>query len=203
MVEAGTETAGLAGGLSPINAPKPRPKAGFAMSARVSQDREVVNLDVALYSDIMTRKSGKIATLVEPFEGKNFDRHYLAYFDCFNRRLFFEAHEVLEVIWLPERHGAEGSFYKGLIQLAGAFVHLQKERLGPAQALFKLARGNLGTYPQAHQGLNLAKVLRLIDACESGLRESKLTNNPLHGVRDLELQLELPSDKMSASKSAA
>ena len=70
------------------------------------------------------------------------DPHYAGYFELFNRGKFFEAHDVLEHLWLPDRHGANGSFYKGLIQLAGAFVHLQRNRLRPAAALFKLARTN-------------------------------------------------------------
>ena len=94
--------------------------------------------------------------------GRGWDAHYLAFFDCFNRRLYFEAHEVLEELWLPQRHGPKGGFYKGLIQLAGAFVHLQKGRPGPATALFKLARANLEPYQPIHEGLDLGPVLALI-----------------------------------------
>ena len=68
--------------------------------------------------------------------------NYLGYFELFNAQLFYEAHDVLEELWLPIRREPQGDFYKGLIQLAGAFVHLQKNRLRPAAALFKLARTN-------------------------------------------------------------
>lgn len=169
------------------------------MGARVSQVCEVVNLDIAPYRDAMNRKSGKIAALVEPFEGRHFDPHYLAYFDCFNRRLFFEAHEVLEVIWLPQRQGSDGAFYKGLIQLAGAFVHLQKERLGPALALLGLARANLQVYPASHHGLDIPAVGRLIDRCEGALRSSSPAVNPLNGARESEFQLDWPNDKLVAN----
>ena len=110
----------------------------------------------------MSKKSGNINALIEPFRGQRHDAHYLGYFDCFNRQLFYEAHEVLEELWLGDRHGADGDFYKGLIQLAGAFVHIQKNRRGPAQALFKLARANLGKYPTRHHDLELAAVASLI-----------------------------------------
>ena len=69
---------------------------------------------------------------------------------------------MLEDLWLPDRHGANGNFYKGLIQLAGAFVHLQKNRLHPSAALFKLARTNLEKYPAPHEHLDLKFVLGLI-----------------------------------------
>jgi len=77
---------------------------------------------------------------------------------------------VLEDLWLPGRHGPNGDFYKGLIQLAGAFVHLQKNRLGPAAALFVLARSNLQKYPAIHEGLALGGVLAMI---EHWLRKSE------------------------------
>ena len=101
---------------------------------------------------------------------QNYDPGYLSYFECFNRQCFFEAHEVLEALWLPQRQGPNGLFYKGLIQLAGAFVHLQKNRLGPAVALFGLAKSNLQKYPATHEGLAVDRVLAVI---EDWLRKSK------------------------------
>ena len=83
----------------------------------------------------MTHKSGKVAEMVAAFQGRDLDARYLGYFDCFNRELFYEAHDVLEDLWLLDRKGADGDYYKGLIQLAGAFVHLQKGRLKPCIAL--------------------------------------------------------------------
>jgi predicted metal-dependent hydrolase len=111
----------------------------------------------------VSKKSGHIATLVERFRGGDLDARYLAYFDCFNRQLFFEAHEVLEDLWLTNRNGPDGAFYKGLIQLAGAFVHVQKKRSSPAAALLGLARDNLRKYPNVHQKLEIKVVLALIE----------------------------------------
>lgn len=111
----------------------------------------------------MSHKSPRISALAKPFEGRSLDARYLGYFDCFNQQRFFEAHEVLEELWLPLRRSPEAAFYKGLIQLAGAFVHLQKNRPGPALALFKLAHNNLQQFPACHEGLDLATVLALIE----------------------------------------
>lgn len=111
----------------------------------------------------MSRKDSKIEACISAFEGRALDAHYLAYFDCFNRQLFYEAHDVLEAIWLKDRHSPKGLFYKGLIQLAGAFVHLQKSRPGPAAALFRLARENLRTAPAVFEQLDVAEVLRVIE----------------------------------------
>jgi len=125
----------------------------------------------------MSKKSGAIAEIIEQFQGRDFDAHYLGYFECFNRRLYFEAHDVLEELWLAQRHGPNYSFYKGLIQLAGAFVHLQKERLQPAGSLFRLARTNISRYPAQHEKLDVTSVLGLIEDWLSRLEDGP--ENPL------------------------
>ncbi len=107
------------------------------------------------------------------------DAHYLGYFDCFNRQEFYEAHDVLEELWLADKYGPTGDFYKGLIQLAGAFVHLQKERLRPAAALFKLARTNLSKYPSSYEQLDLSEVLQLIECWLGWLEAENFSRNPL------------------------
>ena len=126
----------------------------------------------------MSHKSARIADLIESFQGREYNAHYLGYFDCFNHQLFYEAHEVLEDLWLADKTGVNGDFYKGLIQLAGAFVHLQKNRLRPAAALFKLTRANLARYPLRHEGLDLAGVSRMIENWLHALEAGRFASNP-------------------------
>jgi predicted metal-dependent hydrolase len=126
----------------------------------------------------VSKKSGKIAERIAAFQGNELSAYYLGYFDCFNRQEFYEAHDVLEELWLADRHGPKGDFYKGLIQLAGAFVHLQKERLRPSAALFKLARTNLMKYPVTYEHLNLALVLQLIETWLIWLEGRSFDHNP-------------------------
>ena len=132
------------------------------------------------WKEALSKKSEKIAALIASCQGKSRDAHYLGYFECFNRQLFYEAHDVLEELWLAQRHGPNDGFYKGLIQLAGAFVHLQKNRFGPAGALLRLSRKYLAPYPLTHEGLNLATVRQLIDHWLGALEEGGLSRNPLH-----------------------
>lgn len=126
----------------------------------------------------MSKKSPHIAARIAPFQGKELDAHYLGFFDCFNRQLFYEAHDVLEELWLADRRGPDGDFFKGLIQLAGAFVHIQKNRPGPAAALFRLARANLEKYPPRHWRLDVPATLALMDDCSRQL-ESTPETRPL------------------------
>ncbi len=88
---------------------------------------------------------------------------YQAYFYYFNCQKFYEAHDVLESLWLNERAGPNNNFFKALIQLAGAFVHLQKDRLQPSAALFRLSRSYLRQFPDNHERLDVAETLTLID----------------------------------------
>ncbi len=117
--------------------------------------------------------------MIESFQGQAYEAHYLGFFDCFNRQVFYEAHEVLEDLWLADKKGPNGDFYKGLIQLAGAFVHLQKNRLRPAAALFKLTRANLLKYPAQHKGLVLPEILQMISVWLTALEKGEYTLNPL------------------------
>lgn len=123
---------------------------------------ELVALKLSLGA--VSQKNEKISQWVMPFQGGQVDAHLLAFVDFFNRQLYFEAHEILEKLWLPARKSDDGAFFKGLIQLAGAFVHLQKGRSQPAVALFKLARKNLEHFPAGHHLLDRARTLEIIDS---------------------------------------
>ena len=127
----------------------------------------------------MSKKSAKIAALIEACKGKDMQAHYLGYFECFNQGLYFEAHDVLEELWLADRKGPNYSFYKGMIQLAGAFVHLQKNRLKPSAALFKLAQANLQKYPAVHERLDLVKLQETIQKWVQQLESTNFSVNPL------------------------
>lgn len=136
-------------------------------------------------------KHERIAELARQFSAEGIDPRYAGYFALFNQQKFYEAHDILEDLWLPDRHGPNGNFYKGLIQLAGAFVHLQKNRLRPSAALFKLAQANLEKYPALHEKLNLAAVQLLIAGWLWRLEKDDFTVNPLTAAMVPQLALNL------------
>ena len=128
----------------------------------------------------MSHKSPAIARLLEGIEPSELPRHYAGYFVCFIRGLYFEAHDVLEELGLAGgRNGANYHFHKGLIQLAGAFVHLQKKRLRPAVALFDLAEANLSRHRPRHDHLDVEAVLALIADWRSAIQAGGYEHNPL------------------------
>jgi uncharacterized protein len=95
--------------------------------------------------------------------------YYRAFFRCWNEQRYYEAHDVLEQVWLQRTTTAEDAqYFKGLIQAAGAFVHLQKQfehpthpkhgrRLAPAVRLFRLAEKNLAPLGEERHDLDLVK----------------------------------------------
>lgn len=131
----------------------------------------------------MSHKSPRIAALLAGLETEalaGLPPHYAGFFSCFNAGLYFEAHDVLEELWLAEgKAGSNHAFYKGLIQWAGAFVHLQKGRLRPAVALFDLAAANLRRYPTPHQRLDLTLALEEIRSWRQAIESSGFQQNPL------------------------
>lgn len=113
---------------------------------------------------------------------------YRAYFRCWNEQLYYEAHDVLEQVWL-NTDTADDDFFKGLIQAAGAFVHLQKNfehpthakhsrRLRPAVKLFELAEKNLSSFAPRHHALDVAAFLDLLRATREKIIGAELKTNP-------------------------
>ena len=137
-----------------------------------------------------THKSPKIEALLDQFEDlPDFNRHYVGYFRCFNAQLYYEAHDVLEEVWLPIRGTEQARFYQGLIQMAGGFVHLQKGRLGPAARLFALALANFEGYPLRHAGIDLDAIRKLCHDHRKAILDSGEAVNPWSAEKAPQLAL--------------
>jgi predicted metal-dependent hydrolase len=137
----------------------------------------------------VSKKSAAIALLIEGLQGQRLPAHYLGYFACFNRELFYESHDVLEELWLAHRNGPNDGFYKGLIQFAGAFVHLRKNRLRPAAALLRLSQSYLRGYPSVHEQLDVDRILRIADEWLAKLEAGQFEVNPLETNATPKLEL--------------
>jgi len=139
------------------------------------------------------KKADRIESFVASLgadESTAFDPCYLGYFECFNKGLYYEAHDVLEHLWLKEGRGARDyAFHKGLIQLAGGFVHLKLQRahpghpkhgrrLHPARRLFLLAAANLEPYGPRHLGTNVTEVVALAERHADLIGDGSNPSNP-------------------------
>lgn len=151
------------------------------------------------------KKNARITAFVSgmaPSAAAVFDPHYAGYFTCFNRGDYYEAHDVLEQLWLVTP-GKDHLFYKGLIQVAGAFVHLQKQflrpehpkdrgRLRPAVRLFDLGSSNLAAYGPQYLGLDVAAVRALCAQYVAGIVGSGFEENPWTPERLPNIELSQP-----------
>jgi hypothetical protein len=127
----------------------------------------------------VSKKSGKIAERIAAFQGGKLSAYYLGYFDCFNRQEFYEAHDVLEELWLADRHGPKGDFYKGLDPTRwGVRASAEGTAASRPPRLFKLARTNLTKYPSVHEQLDLTVVLALIETWLAWLEGRGFDHNP-------------------------
>lgn len=91
-------------------------------------------------------------------EDGTYDPRYRASIRLFNEREFYECHEVLEDVWLDVVDGTE-TFYKGLIHLATAFIHLYRGRHGASVSRFASAREYLERFAPGHMGLDVAALV--------------------------------------------
>src|SRR5712672_2418086 len=123
------------------------------------------------------KKSARIETLLTGLEtgpqdrGIAHDPRYTGWFTSFNAGEYYEAHDILEHLWLRTRD-ADRAFFKGLIQIAGAFVHLRRHferpshpkdatRLRPAARLLARGAEHLAPFRPAHLRLDVASVCSL------------------------------------------
>jgi hypothetical protein len=120
---------------------------------------------------------------------------YVARFD---RREYWLAHEELEELWLVDRR----DIFKGLIQIAAGFLHIERENWRGAQRLLTTALRYLSAVPDRCEGLDIATVrsltaaalelaTRLVDGEESAFDESlKFSLAPLFDGKMTEVIIE-------------
>lgn len=92
--------------------------------------------------------------------------------DLFNRGAFFECHEALEEIWMPE-HGPRRLFLQSLIHIAVGFYHHQQGNQPGAErqlqkGLKKLA-GYLPEFDGVPTDLLYRQALESLERIRSGL----------------------------------
>ena len=153
-------------------------------------------------------KGERISRLVDGLTTKDVDSNqtdivkhpfYRAFFQCWNDQHYYEAHDVLEQLWL-KTESRDSDFFKGLIQAAGAFVHLQKRfeypshakhsrRLPPAVRLFQLAEKNLSSFGPRHHALDVVALRQLLRAYADQIVASDYKANPWSPENAPKLQL--------------
>jgi predicted metal-dependent hydrolase len=92
--------------------------------------------------------------------------------DLFNRGEYWEAHEVWERDWLPDRKGPDSGFYKGLIQVAAGCLHYTRHNRRGAVNKWRSGADYLRPYLPAHRGVQLTPLVRVVDSHLAAMAKS-------------------------------
>lgn len=83
--------------------------------------------------------------------------------ELFNSGRYWDAHEVWEHEWMPDRKGSDGGFYKGLIQVAAGCLHYSRRNRRGAVNKWRSGADYLRPYLPEHRGISLAPLVSSVD----------------------------------------
>ena len=83
--------------------------------------------------------------------------------ELFNSGLYWEAHEVWEEEWTPDRRGPDSGFYKGLIQVAAGCLHYTRRNRRGAVNKWRSGADYLRPYLPAPRGIAVEPLVRAVD----------------------------------------
>ncbi len=75
----------------------------------------------------------------------------------FNAGAYYEAHETLEQAWMDE-HGPIRNMYRGILQIAVAYYHIQRQNYRGALKMFLRSLQWLDPLPDICQGVNIGRM---------------------------------------------
>ena len=83
--------------------------------------------------------------------------------DLFNSGKYWEAHEAWEDVWMPDRKGPDGAFYKGLIQIAAGCLHYGRHNRRGAVNKWRSGADYLRPYLPANLGVRVSPLVATVD----------------------------------------
>jgi len=92
------------------------------------------------------------------------DPRFYEAIETFNRRAFFQAHQIWESVWLPYR-GPSRDLMKGLIQIALGLHHFTNGNTRGARKLYVSCQKYLNGYRPQHLGVDVERFLTDVHAC--------------------------------------
>jgi uncharacterized protein len=93
--------------------------------------------------------------------------------ELFNSGLYWEAHEVWEEEWTPDRRGPDSGFYKGLIQVAAGCLHYTRHNRRGAVNKWQSGAEYLRPYLPAWHGVSLAPLVAAVDGYLRAMAEGE------------------------------
>lgn len=75
----------------------------------------------------------------------------------FNKGLYFESHEALEIAWRAEK-GPIRDLYRGILQVAVGYLHIIRENHAGALKMFERSRKWLSRWPDVTLGIQVGQL---------------------------------------------
>lgn len=91
--------------------------------------------------------------------------------ELFNAGRYWEAHEVWEEEWTPDRKGADSGFYKGLIQIAAGCLHYTRHNRRGAVNKWRSGADYLRPYLPQHHSVHLTSLVATVDGLLEAMRD--------------------------------
>lgn len=98
--------------------------------------------------------------------------------DLIRRGAYFEAHEELEDEW-REAPQDERDFLQGLVHVAVAWLHAERENRAGCERQLEKASRRLGPYAPTHRGVDVASILAQVEAAEQQVATGRLDLRPV------------------------
>jgi len=108
-----------------------------------------------------------------------YEPRYLAGLVLFNRRDYFDAHEVWESLWM-DTSSDEKRFYQALIQAAVALYHFGNGNLRGAYKLYHSSRAYMERYDPVYLGLDRVAYWQAMERC---FAELLVPEPPVRGIQ--------------------
>ncbi len=103
--------------------------------------------------------------------------------DLFNSGRYWDAHEVWEHEWMPDRKGPEGGFYKGLIQVAAGCLHYSRRNRRGAVNKWRSGADYLRPFLPEHQNVQLAPLVGVVDGYLEAMAASAWPGQTMPTIR--------------------
>lgn len=82
--------------------------------------------------------------------------------DFFNREYFFEAHDVIEELWMDAREQTQRDLFHGLVNIATGFYHYRMENRNGMQSQLQKGVNKLSQVPPHCFGVGVEKLLQAV-----------------------------------------
>jgi predicted metal-dependent hydrolase len=104
------------------------------------------------------------------------DFHVCEGLRLFNKGLYFESHEALEIAWRAEK-GPTRDLYRGILQAAVCYLHITRNNHTGAVKMFERSRKWLSKWPEVALGIHVRQLREDMASVIAQIESSNLVSS--------------------------